>query len=63
MFGKNGQKGFFRSRVSILGRPPRGPGGNAPSPAEDLTTLERSLNRWITLEIKIDEKLVRKDAQ
>jgi len=23
MFGKNGQKGFFRSRVSILGQPPR----------------------------------------
>ena len=23
MFGKNGQKGFFRSRFSILGQPPR----------------------------------------
>lgn len=54
---------FINSGVNVERVTSRGLGGDEPLVTEELTTLERSLNGRITLEIKIDENLVRKDAQ
>ncbi|GAW85514.1 conserved hypothetical protein [Bathymodiolus platifrons methanotrophic gill symbiont] len=54
---------FINSGVNILRITSRGLGGDDPLISDELTTLERSLNRRITLEIKIDEALVEKDSR
>ncbi|WP_221893702.1 hypothetical protein [Bathymodiolus japonicus methanotrophic gill symbiont] len=40
----------------------RGLGGDDPLVVDELTSLERALNRRITLEIKIDDSLVGKGS-
>ena len=56
------RKYFINSGVEAQRITSRGLGGDDPLITDELTTLERSLNRRITLEIKIDDTLVEKDS-
>ena len=53
---------FVNSGLDVNRITSRGVGGNDLLITDELTTLERSLNRRITLEIKIDDTLVGKDS-
>lgn len=53
---------FVNSGVDIQRMTSRGLGGSDPLLTDELTTQDRSLNRRITLEIKIDDSLVGKGA-
>ena len=53
---------FINSGVDAQRITSRGLGGDDPLITDELTTLERSLNRRITLEIKIDDSLVGKSS-
>lgn len=53
---------FINSGVDIQRLTSRGMGSDDLLVVDELTSLEHALNRWITLEIKIDDSLVEKDS-